>query len=425
MTTTNPSASSLLTRCLLTVLSFLVVSTYPSWPRLVGQNTPSLERSENTIRFATFNCSLNRSRAGELIADLKQNEHPQIDKIVRIIREVRPDVLLLNEFDYDERHEALQLFVERLARPTGGHAGIVYPYSFTAPVNTGVDSGRDLDGDGKQRTANDAFGYGAFPGQYGMVVLSKFPIDTEAVRTFQKFLWRDMPNALWPKLPESGHDYYSEEIKEIFRLSSKSHWDVPIKVTDDHVIHVLCAHPTPPVFDGPEDRNGCRNHDEIRLWADYVSGAGDYLIDDAGHRGGLAATARFVIMGDYNADPVDGDSRGRAIHQLLDLDVIQNPQPRSAGGVEQAQLQGGANLAQRGDPSLDTGDFNDSQSGNLRIDYILPSKNQRVVGAGVFWPKSDDPLFELVDASDHRLVWVDLELPPGTNPKRTPSDRLR
>lgn len=422
MSTKIPPTHVTLTRCLLTIVSLLVVASYHSGPQLMGQNTPTLERSENTIRFATFNCSLNRSRAGELIADLKQKEHQQIDKIVRIICEVQPDVLLLNEFDYDEGHEALHLFKERLAQAT---AGIRYPYSFTAPVNTGVDSGKDLDGDGRLGTANDAFGYGAFPGQYGMVVLSKSPIETQAVRTFQKFLWRDMPHALWPKLPESGQDYYSAEIKEIFRLSSKSHWDVPIKVSDNHVIHLLCAHPTPPVFDGPEDRNGCRNHDEIRLWADYVSGAGDYLIDDAGRRGGLAATARFVIVGDYNADPVDGDSRERAIHQLLDLDLLQDPQPRSAGGAEQAARQGGANLAQRGDPSLDTGDFNDNQPGNLRIDYVLPSKNQRVVGAGVFWPKTDDPLFELVDASDHRLVWVDLELPREANPARTPSDRQR
>ena len=31
--------------------------------------------------------------------------------------------------------------------------------------------------------------------------------------------------------------------------------------------------------------------------------------------------------------------------------------------------------------------------------------------AGVFWPKSSDRDRELVNASDHRLVWIEVELP--------------
>lgn len=73
-------------------------------------------------------------------------------------------------------------------------------------------------------------------------------------------------------------------------------------------IHVLAAHPTPPSFDGAEQRNKRRNFDEIRLWADYVANRADYLYDDA----------NFVILGDYNSDPLDGDSYPGAIDQLLD-----------------------------------------------------------------------------------------------------------
>ena len=74
------------------------------------------------------------------------------------------------------------------------------------------------------------------------------------------------------------------------------------------VLHLLVAHPTPPVFDGAEDRNGRRNFDEVRLWADYISGGkqADYLADDQGRRGGLEEKASFVIVGDLNADPVKG-----------------------------------------------------------------------------------------------------------------------
>ena len=66
-------------------------------------------------------------------------------------------------------------------------------------------------------------------------------------------------------------DWYNADELAIFPLSSKSHWDVPIDI-DGTVVHFLVSHPTPPVFDGPEDRNGTRNADEIRLWADYISG---------------------------------------------------------------------------------------------------------------------------------------------------------
>ena len=141
--------------------------------------------------------------------------------------------------------------------------------------------------------------------------------------------------------------------------------------------------PHAPTFDGPEDRNGTRNHDEIRFWADYVTpGAGRYIYDDEGRRGGLRPGSRFVIMGDQNADPLDGDSVAAAINQLLDSRWITDPRPTSAGAVEAARLQGGANLTHRGDPAYDTADFNDNPApGNLRADYVLPSRRGlKVIG---------------------------------------------
>jgi hypothetical protein len=183
-------------------------------------------------------------------------------------------------------------------------------------------------------------------------------------------------------------------------------------------VHVLASHPTPPTFDGPEDRNGTRNHDEIRFWADYVTpGAGRYIYDDEGRRGGLRPGSRFVIMGDQNADPLDGDSVNAAINQLLDSRRITDPLPTSAGAVEAARLQGGANLTHRGNPAYDTADFNDNPApGNLRADYVLPSRRGlKVIDAGVFWPVRSDPLSRLTGefpfpTSDHRLVWVDLRV---------------
>ncbi len=376
-----------------------------------------------TLRVATFNASLSPFSLGGLEAQLADPADPQARAIAEIIQRVDPDVLLINEFNFDENDggesRALALFLENfLEVPQNGAAPIRFDHVFLAPSNTGVPSGFDLDNDGSIGGGNDAFGFGFFPGHFAMVLLSKHPIQEDRVRTFRNFIWKDMPGALLPDDPATPEpdDWYSAEELEVFRLSSKSHWDVPIEVAG-RVVHLLASHPTPPVFDGPEDRNGTRNHDEIRFWSDYVLPfRGRYIYDDAGQRGGLRFGRSFVVLGDLNADPFDGDSTGNAARQLLRNPLIaRRPVPASEGGVEAAALQGGENDSHRGDPAFDTADFGDAapSPGNLRVDYVLPSRQLRIKRAQVFWPTGDDPLAALVSASDHRLVYVDVKLLPG------------
>jgi hypothetical protein len=365
------------------------------------------------IRFATFNASLNRPAAGQLRAQLEaaaagQPRNPQLHAVLEIIRINHPDVLLINEFDTgtDGDPTTVRLFAEL--------AG--YPYWFTAPSNTGIPSGFDLDGNGTVGGGNDAFGFGDFPGQFGLAVFSKYPIDTRHARTFQTFRWADMPGAMLPVDPATGASWYSPEELAVLRLSSKSHWDVPIDVGRGRDVHFLVSHPTPPVFDGPEDRNGTRNFDEIRFWADYITPgrASRYIYDDAGRRGGLGRNEPFVIAGDQNSDPLDGDSVPGAIQQLLDHERVDSRfVPSSEGAVEAARLQGGANLLHRSDPRFDTADFADGAPGNLRADYVLPSRDLRVEGGGVFWPRQGEPGSALTGvfpfpSSDHRLVYLDV-----------------
>lgn len=371
------------------------------------------------VRFATFNASLNRSNEGELVSDLSTPDNAQARMVAEIIQRTDPDVLLVNEFDYVAGGEAARLFRDHyLAVGQGGADPVDYPYFYVAPVNTGVPSGLDLDNNGDVGGPNDAFGFGFFPGQYGMVVYSKYPIKANRVRTFQHFLWKDMPGARLPDDPATAApaDWYSPEELDAFRLSSKSHWDVPIR-TPRGTVHFLVSHPTPPVFDGPEDRNGTRNADEIRFWADYVAGA-RYVYDDRGHRGGLARGARFVIAGDQNSDPLDGDSIPGAIQQLLDSPRVNASRPpTSAGAAEASLLQGGVNLDHGSPADQDTADFAEPP-GNLRADYVLPSRKLRIADSGVFWPEQAEPLSALTGvfpfpSSDHRLVWVDVDRTRG------------
>ena len=383
-------------------------------------------RGPTELRVATYNLSLNRNAPGQLVADLTTGTNAQAKTVAEVIQRANPDIVLLNEFDYVPNDQAVNLFRDNyLEVSQGGAVPVEYPYAYVAPSNTGIASGFDLNNNGQTVTTplapgygDDAFGFGAFEGQFGMAVLSKYPIDTDAVRTFQHFLWKDMPGALLPDDPNTAApaDWYSATELNVFRLSSKSHWDVPVDV-NGRTVHVLVSHPTPPTFDGAEDRNGRRNHDEIRFWADYVTPgtASRYIYDDAGATGGLKPGSSFVILGDQNADPLDGDSVAAAIDQLLRHPRITDPKPTSDGAVEAATLQAGANLTHRGDPKYDTADFADTAPGNLRADYVLPSRDLRVLDAHVFWPVQADPLFRLTGvfpfpSSDHRLVWVDLRV---------------
>lgn len=353
------------------------------------------------LRVATFNTSLFRDQANGL-ADQLEGASPQADEVARILARINPDVVLLNEFDWDNEGLGIARFQERFLEPAGLEP---FNFVFIASSNTGLPSGFDLDQNGEvvtmpgsQAYGNDSFGFGLFEGQYSFVVLSRFPITS--TREFKEFLWSDMPDSLLPT------DYYGEA-SDALRLSSKNHVDITVDVAGVPV-HVLASHPTPPSFDGPENRNGRRNHDEIRLWLDYINNE-SYLVDDSGTQGGLGDEA-FVIMGDLNSDPKDGDSERGALLGLLGHPKVQDPEPKSDGAVAKAEEDGRANDSHEGDPAFDTADFSDNQVGNLRVDYVLPSTHFEIIESSVFWPAEGGEGAELRQPSDHRLVWVDLYL---------------
>ncbi|PTY36256.1 hypothetical protein BGP77_02800 [Saccharospirillum sp. MSK14-1] len=339
------------------------------------------------MRLASYNVALNRASESALNTELKGAGSTQLRAVIEVMQSLQADVLVLNEIDRDADATNLDLFADRWLLP----AGLDYPHRYFAPVNTGVDSGRDLVKDDQQKTT--PFGFGAFPGQYAMAVLSRWPIDLSASRTFQHFLWRDLPGADFPKQPD-GSDFYHPDDLGVLRLSSKSHWDVLIQAPDGD-FHLLVSHPTPPAFDGPERRNAHRNNDEIRFWLNYLNATetSPTISDDQGRQGGLNRDAAFVIAGDLNADPDAGDSLG-AIEQLLNHAHVQDPKPTSPGARQRWPAGNGRQTADWG----------------LRADYVLPSRQWKRDQSAVLWP-ADNHLAEAVrTASDHRPVWADLTL---------------
>lgn len=371
------------------------------------------DQRDSPVRVATFNTAMSRDEPGALRDAMRSGDDAQAKLVAEVLQRTRPDIVLLQEVDHDPTGATYDAFQENyLDVSQNGADPIDYAYRYAPEVNTGVSTGIDLNRDGEVAVPQDAHGWGNYPGHYGMVVLSKYPIDEDAVRTFRELRWR---NANPDTLDASG--YYSEDAREVLRLSSKTHADVPVAVPGMTTLHLLISHPTPPVFDGPEDRNGYRNAAEIAFWPNYLDPApfplGSHWVDDAGAPAHHLANEPFVVLGDLNADPNDGDSQPDAMSAVLNDALIQPIAPTSAGAAEAAQRDGGANLTHHTDPATDTADWNDDTqrgSGNLRVDYVLPSVGLRVHDCGVFWPVHDDPLAYLLEASDHRLVWVDLAI---------------
>tara|TARA_R110002110_G_scaffold75379_5_gene199144 strand:- start:5225 stop:6136 length:912 start_codon:yes stop_codon:yes gene_type:complete len=300
---------------------------------------------------------LARKGPGLLLRDILKGSDPQITAVMGTIISAQPDVIALQGFDYDLQNAALVAFATVLK-----DGGLDLPYHFAAPSNGGLQTDIDLDGDGKIGGPGDAQGYGRFFGQGGMAILSRYPIDTPKVQDFSTFLWKDLPGNLFPQT-QSG-PFPSTAAYEVQRLSSHGHWVVPIVHPNIGRFHILTFHASPPVFDGPEDRNGRRNHDEVAFWSKYLDGAFSTSPD-----------GKFILMGDANLDPDRGDGRSEAIQTLLSHPTLQ-------------------------DPLTKTTTVNWEQTGEMRVDYVLPSDDWTVLNAQV--------ALENPTASRHRLVWVDV-----------------
>lgn len=380
-----------------------------------GCRPPAPAKTSVTLRVATFNVEDIRT------IDLLNPDQVRVKKIAGEIAAIHADIILINEIQYDGEGDPW--------RPPGGGTGLnaqrlvdwfvnetsadsLDYQAFMMPSNTGIASGFDLDNDGVATTTvppipdggvdgspgpqtpegraygNDAYGFGMFPGQYGMALLvsSRLRILRDSVRTFRKFLWKDLPEALIPEDPETGEPWYSPEEWNNLRLSSKSLWDVPIDVGGGRVLHILASHPTPPAFDGPEQRNHYRNHDEIRFWREYLSNA-DFIIDDQGKHGGLQPGASFVILGDLNADINEGNALDNPVRKYLLDDHLVN-----------------GSFVPQGSQPIEGLDSDDTAWWGLRVDYVLPSIDIRVIGGEVYRQTTN----RSEAAQDHFPVWLDI-----------------
>lgn len=341
---------------------------------------PNALFAQDVLRVATWNPELSRKGPGLLVRDILSGKDAQVSHAIAHIENINPDVILLTGIDTDfDGHTA------RALAAAFTQAGADYPYVLSRISNAGLATGRDLNKNGILGEQQDAQSFGAFHGQGGLALLSRLPIDVDGLRDFSTLLWRDLPDA---RLPNS---YFDAQDLDVLRLSSSSHWDVPITWGLES-LNLLAFYATTPVFDGDEDRNGWRNADEIAFWRHYLDGRIDRP----------APTGPFIFLGDANLDPNDGGGHHADMQQLLSDPRLQDPQPRAQFAASIA------NDTHTGDAALDTADWDDPVPGNLRVDYVLPSAEFTVVATGVEWSNASNaegPLFR------HGLVWVDLARP--------------
>ena len=333
-----------------------------------------LPAAADPLRVATWGADLSRRGPGLLLAEITKGESAELAAVIAVIRALDADLLLLTDMDFDTQLVALAALQTRLAAE-----GLAYPHGFALRPNAGVQSGFDLDGNGRQAEPRDAWGYGEFAGQGGMALLSRLPLAVDQAQDYTGFRWADLPGALLPA--DLTPPDLTPEMQAGQPLSSVNHWQVAVELPGGGQLALLGWKATPPVFDGPEDRNGRRNHDEAAFWLQLLAGALPYP----------PPAVPFVLLGDANLDAESGDGRRQAIRALLDHPQLQDPVGQTA-----------------------TADFA-QPPGPLRVDYLLPSTGITVRDAGVLRPESvpdlaPDLAANLRAAGRHFPVWADLDL---------------
>jgi len=311
------------------------------------------------LRIATFAAPLSRDGPGLLLRDIQKGEDDSLTAITFAIAQAAPDVLVLTDFDYDLDGLALAAFAQGF--------GADYPYLFARRPNAGLATGYDIDGNGWTGEARDAQGYGRFAGDGGIAILSRYPVAVDAVTDLSTMLWRDLPDAVLPQV--GGAPFFPSEVQDILRLSSTAHWIVPIRLPDDTLVSIMAFAATPQVFDGPEDMNGLRSRDELKLWEHVLDGTFGPPPDS------------FILAGNSNLDPTGGQGDRAAMAAFLARDDLNDPHPGTTNA-----------------------DWGADSTGKLRVSYVLPSSDWRIIDAGLTAADVNGG----TAGGPHSLVWVDV-----------------
>ena len=348
---------------------------------------PAAEGKPAVIRFMQFNVFEMRT------AKLVYPANAQMRAAASIIRRYDPDVLSINEMQYDLADvpdaglpgnglnplRFMQTFL------SGDGGALPYPHWFISPANTGLRARLGEDG----AWTLDEYNYGRFPAEYSMALLSKLPVDSAAVKRHAWVRWRELAGNRMP-----------DDLPADLPLFDKDFYDVPVRVKG-RTVRVLMLHTVPPIFTA---YNAPRNADQVAFLRRYVEGGPLPPGVEP-----LPAGTPFVIMGDLNIDPQNGSGVRDEIRALLNSELVVDPRP--AGGCLRGvspelctSLAGGG----RPEPNLDP-----DEGFCGRLDYVLFSRHFEVGEALVHWPgpeEEPEAFREARVASDHFAVVVEASL---------------
>ncbi|MBY6225698.1 endonuclease/exonuclease/phosphatase family protein [Ferrimonas balearica] len=420
-------------------------------------DSSSTKNFTGTLRFATFHVDMAYDDSQGYFTLLQQTgatgdqQDPRLANLAAILQQTyqerQPDVLLLTGFSTSvgeggraDDTAAAQFEQNYLSQPQASDlTGLSYPYRYVASTNSGQFIPYDIDGDGKLSLPEDAQGPGHFHGQNSFVLLSKYALDAEQARTFRQFKWQDVNGVSKPKRDDGTE--LDDDAWAALSVMDTNFVDIAMRLPDGRQISLLL---TLLVDQQPAEgalRSGWaqqRNGAQLDFIADYISDRndGDYLVDDAGRRGGANLNRPFVLMGNLNNDEdpfrltVQTDwadtyeINSSAIRKVLSDSYLLGSNgrfntdsltPASFGAEEYKMGVGSSHIHPRVWTSLS----------GMRFSYVLPHKDLHFADSGVFWPAIGESGFQwLYDdsgasdpalSSHERLVWVDVDFGRSVN----------
>lgn len=318
--------------------------------------------AQGSLRIATWHSELSRNGPGLLLRDILKGKDTQIAAALQVLVALDADIVVLQGVDHDHGGQALTALAEALAT-----AGAPYPHHLSLPSNAGRPTGLDMDGDGRLGEPEDAQSHARFEGQGATALLSRHPILRGDIRDFSQLLWRDLPGAALPAWPD-GQPFPSPEAQAIQRLATNGLHEIPIALPDGTVLRLLTFHASPPAFEGPEQRNTRRNHDEALFWLRLLDGT-------------VAPPPQppFVLAGNANLEAGTGTGRPGALSALLAHPQLRDPHAGMGPTVDWTAL----NLGKR------------------RVSYLLPGPGLAINDAGLAREGT-------AGASRHIPLWVDV-----------------
>jgi hypothetical protein len=352
---------------------------------------------DKIVRFAFYHLGWHFKSSADLLLKLGDSKYFSATAAAEVIQRVKPQVLFLSGLDVDAQELTVSKFSSSFLTVTqSGQTPIQYPHLYCMKSNNKLRSS---------------------------CILSKFPFKSDKIRTFKNFAWEDMQKSKIPKNFRFQSKYKNpiqaklDRLKSAKKLFSHNFADIPMVIgkTEIHLIHLLSA-PTE-LESLSETVIPEQYQDESQFLQDYLSPeTSQYIEDDSGKKGGIAANAHYVIGADFRMDPSDGPGTKTSINQLLDLDILNsNVLPNSVGATEDAAVEAGKNAFHIGTASNDTTYFSPETHGNLRTSFLIPNKSLTIDSSGVFWPDTSHPARRLIDpkVTNRRLIYVDLQIPSG------------